>query len=242
MMQRFRPQLVPSIFFIISLAILLGLGSWQVKRLTWKNNLVEIVNSRIDTAPQSLPPQSTWKQLDVDQYIYRLAKARGTFDPKDEVHIFTKVLPGKGEYSGTGFWVIAPFYLKDGGVVLVNRGFVPEKFKQRRTRITPQGKQTITGIIKTSQGTNFFTPDTDFKRNIWFTRDIKAISEHLELKNSAPFMIALTNSSNASPLPQPRVIDVELSNKHLGYAVTWFGLALTLIGVFVVFSFKSRPE
>jgi len=248
-MTKFRPQLIPSIFFVTVLAILLALGTWQVKRMNWKNTLVETIGSRIGLAPAALPPLDTWKQLDLDKLIYRPVKARGKFDSKDEVHIFAQVSPGKGAYSGTGFWVIAPFYLDSGGVVLVNRGFVPEKFKQRSTRVFRQveGEQTIVGIIKANQGTNFFTPETDFKRNIWFTRDVKAISDHLELKNAAPFLIALTNGAQENPIPQPREINVVLSNNHLGYAMTWYGLALTLIGVFVVFSMRpaqsnSRPE
>ncbi len=229
---------------MVALAILLSLGTWQMQRLKWKNQLIETVSSRINQPAQPLPKLNTGKQFNLDEMIYRVVKARGTFDYKEEVHIFTQVNPGKAEYSGTGFWVIAPFYLKSGGVVLVNRGFVPEKFKQQRTRLKSQiaAEQTIEGIIKTSQGTNYFTPDTDYKRNIWFTRDIKAISEHLELKNAAPFLISLTKGDGVNLLPQPREVKIDLDNKHLGYAITWYGLALTLIGVFVVFSLKSRHE
>jgi len=243
-MTRFRPQLVPSIFFIIALAILLSLGAWQIKRMNWKNNLIETITSRVNQAPRPVPAMAAWKQLDLEDLNYRPVEARGTYDLTEEVHIFTQVAPGNARYSGTGFWVIAPFYLKRGGVVLVNRGFVPEKFKQPRTRNTARlaGEQTIAGIIKTNQGTNYFTPQTDFKRNIWFTRDAGLISEHLELKNAAPFFISLTRGAAATDLPQPREIKVSLPNNHLGYAITWFGLALTLIGVFVVFSFRTTPE
>jgi len=243
-MKRFRPQLVPGIFFIIALAILLSLGTWQVKRMNWKNNLIETITSRVNQSARSLPAMAIWKQLDLEDLNYRPVEARGTY-LKEEVHIFTQVAPGNA-YSGTGFWVIAPFYLERGGVVLVNRGFVPERFKQSRTRtrnaVRVLGEQTITGIIKTNQGTNYFTPQTDFKRNIWFTRDAGAIAEHLELKNAAPFFITLTKAPSTGDLPQPREIKVKLPNNHLGYAITWFGLALTLIGVFGVFSFRKSPE
>ena len=86
-MNRIHFQLVPSLFFIISLAILLALGTWQVKRFSWKTNLVEMINSRIDLPPQSLPPVETWKQLDLDNLNYRAVKASGRFNYKDEVHL-----------------------------------------------------------------------------------------------------------------------------------------------------------
>jgi len=243
-MNKVHFQLVPSIFFVIALAILVALGTWQVKRFSWKTNLVETINSSIDLPPQPLPPIDTWKQLDLDNINYRVVKASGRFNYKDEVHIFTQTPAGKATYSGAGYWVIVPFALDGGGAVLVNRGFIPEKYKQQRSRLKSQveGKQTITGFIKTDQGANYFTPETDFKNNIWYTRNIKAISEHLELENAAPFLIAQSGEFSKDRLPQPRQLNVNLVNRHLGYAITWYGLALTLIGVFVVFSFKSRQE
>lgn len=243
-MNRIHFQLIPSLFFVIALVILLALGTWQVKRFSWKTNLVETINSRIDLPAQPLPRPATWKKLDLDQLNYRAVKASGRFNYNDEVHIFTQAPAGKATYSGAGYWVIAPFLLDGGGTVLVNRGFVPEKFKPQRTRMESQteGRQTIVGVIKTDQGANYFTPETDFKNNIWYTRNIKAISEHLELENAAPFMIALSGDDDKGKLPQPRQLNINLENRHLGYAITWYGLALTLIGVFVVFSFKSRKE
>ena len=65
-MKSFRFQLVPGIFFICSLAILLGLGTWQVRRLNWKNNLIETIDSRISLPPGPLPKMSDWKQLDLE--------------------------------------------------------------------------------------------------------------------------------------------------------------------------------
>lgn len=243
-MKKFHFQRIPSLFFITALTILLSLGSWQVKRLNWKNNLIETINSRIHLPPQALPDPGIWRELNLEELNYRVVEARGKFDHREEVHIFTQVTPRKEKYGGTGFWVMVPFHLESGGVVLVNRGFVPEKFKQRHTRRHSEieGQQTIIGIIKTDQGTNYFTPESDYKNNIWFTRNIGAIVEHLELTNAAPFSIALKKSGTDKSLPQPREISVNLPNNHLGYAITWFGLALTLIGVFVAFSFKSRQK
>ena len=38
-------------------------------------------------------------------------------------------------------------------------------------------------------------------------------------------------------LPKPGKIDVQLPNNHFQYALTWFGLALSLAGVYVVWLF-----
>lgn len=243
-MKRFHFQLVPGIFFIVALTVLLSLGTWQLKRLAWKNDLVETITSRLSKPRQLLLPSAEWGSVDLAAINYQVVEAEGRFNQGDEVHLYAQVAQNKAKYSGTGYWIVAPFYLESGAVILVNKGFVPEKYKDPKARPWKPfaGIQKIIGIIKTDQGVNYFTPENDLPKNIWFTRNVAAISSHLKLKQAAPFMIALTKSLNSDALPQPREAKISIANNHKGYAITWFGLALTLIAVFFAFSLRSTQE
>ncbi len=243
-MSGFRLQLLPSVFFAIALAILLALGTWQIDRMSWKNKLIETIKSQAKLPPQALPPKSTWKQLDPAKLEYRTFEARGTFDLGNEIHLFTHTSPSKTKFGGAGYLLIVPFRLNAGGTVLVNRGFVPENLKDRETRLPFQltGEQKITGLVQLSQGVNYFTPKTNFKKNIWYTRDINAFAKYLNLPEVAPFIITITKNANDQALPLAREPKITLANNHLGYALTWYGLALALCVVFVVFSRKDPND
>ena len=51
---RFRPGAVPTLFALGAVAALCALGSWQVKRLHWKQELVAEWNARIDQPAAAL--------------------------------------------------------------------------------------------------------------------------------------------------------------------------------------------
>lgn len=241
-MKRFHFQLIPSIFFVVSLGILLALGTWQLKRLAWKNAMVETFGARLLLPPQLLPPTSSWQTANLEELNFRPVEAQGEFNSDQEIHLYTQISRKSAKRRGAGYWVITPFELDKGGVILVNTGFVPEQYKDVKTRPWQKvtGKHHIAGIIKTDQGKNYFTPEDDVANNVWFTRNVATINRHLQLKNAAPFMIALTRGLNEGGLPQPRVAKISLANNHMGYAITWYGLALMLAGVFFAFSWKRR--
>ena len=50
----FKPRLIPLVAFIMALSILMGLSSWQFKRLAWKKNLIEIRVSMFESDPKPL--------------------------------------------------------------------------------------------------------------------------------------------------------------------------------------------
>ena len=221
-------------------AVLMSLGFWQVQRLAWKNDLIETVTARPDLAPVPAPGPDLWKEFDFDYFDYRPVSLTGRF-LDDEVHVYTVLNKPRGQARGQGYWIMAPFRTDDGWTAIVNRGFVPEELKEvsdRPASAAGTDSVTVTGLVRRAGKANPFTPENDLERNIWFVRDPGAIgtSFGLDLGSVAPYSVDL--SARYTPeegLPQAGETLLTFPNNHLQYAVTWFGLAAALVGVFVAF-------
>ena len=235
-MHRLRPLLAPAVSTLFAVAILVGLGVWQLKRLAWKEALLARIESRATAAPQPLPPPGQWSGLRPDDYEFHHVAATGRFDNAKETLIL------RASDDGPGYHVITPLHLRGGGSVLVDRGFVPADLKDVRTRSAgePTGDVRVTGLMRTPEPRNLFTPNDDDARGEFFTRDPARIAAHDGLGDAAPFSIdADATMTNPGGWPKPVGANLDIPNNHFSYALTWFGLALGLVGVFIGYA-RSR--
>jgi surfeit locus 1 family protein len=140
------------------------------------------------------------------------------------------------DVSGQGYWVFAPARLAGGSVILVNRGFVPADRKNPASRAEgePHGSIDITGYLRWPEARGLFTPADDVTGNVWYVRDPKAMSDAHHWAVAAPFYIDQESPQPSGGVPKPGKLDVQLPNNHFQYALTWFGLALGLAGVYIV--------
>ncbi|MET3520684.1 SURF1 family protein [Mesorhizobium abyssinicae] len=212
-------------------AVLIGLGTWQVQRLHWKEGLLQTIDQRTHSAPRPLAELE--KQFvatgDVD---YTPVTVTGTFLHQGERHFFAT-------WEGaSGFDVFTPLQLDDGRFVLVNRGFVPYDLKDAAKR--PQGevagKVTIAGLARNPLAgkPSMMLPDNDVQKNIFYWKDRDAMAASAGLPAGAglvPFFIDADKTPNPGGLPVGGVTIIDLPNSHLQYAVTWYGLAAALAGV-----------
>jgi surfeit locus 1 family protein len=238
--QATRSLILPGVLSLFALAVLITLGTWQMQRLAWKENLILTVSARVKETPQLLPASAESLSLDMQREEYRPYIAEGRFLHQHEVQVYTVLSDAKGSFSGAGYWVLTPLQRNDGSIVIVNRGFVPLEKKEPASRreSQPEGQWRITGLLRTPEQTNFFTPANDPKRNAWYSRNPAEIGRAFDLKNVLPFMLDATGDYRAGQLPQPNETKVSFTNNHLGYALTWYGLACTLIGVFSAFAWQ----
>lgn len=233
-----RGLILPGLLSLFALAVLLFLGTWQLQRLAWKENLIAAVTSRVKETPQRLPAAAESLSLDLRNEEYRPYIATGRFLHQHEVQVYTSLSETKGVYSGAGYWVLTPFELEDGGIVIVNRGFVPQELKDPASRKEGQaeGAVRVTGLLRAPEQANYFTPPNDPAKGTWYRRDPAEIARAFDLKNAAPFMLDAKGEYLPNMLPQPNETRVTFTNNHLGYALTWYGLACTLVGVFAAFA------
>lgn len=235
--------ILPALLTAAAFAVLVALGSWQLQRLYWKNELVDRVTLRVASPAAPLPAQTDWAGLNLAEWEYRPVTLRGTFDHEREALVYTVLSEPKGREKGPGYLVLTPLHLNEGqGTVLVNRGFVPEPKRQPETRAEGQipGEVEVTGLLRGPEEGNPFTPEPDPERKLFFRRDAVEIAAAYGLKGVAPFTVDADARPNAGGLPQGGETRIAFPNRHLEYALTWYGLAAGLLGVFAAWAFGRR--
>ena len=215
-----------SVFFVFiaipGLLVLLSLGVWQTKRLAWKESLLENINYNLRSEPLFLP-----NSVKKSEHNYRMVKVKGALEPRS-IFILT---PVKG--SGAGFRVISPFKLVDGGKILLDRGVIKEKDK---SLLKTSGQQSlVTGYLSWPNETDYFTPEPNFTRNIWFSRDLEKMANFLETQ---PILVVLTEN-RLDPSIRMQDPTSDIPNNHLQYAITWFMMAILWFGMSVYFVYKK---
>jgi len=225
-----KPQIIPSVISLFVLVGLIQLGNWQMERLAWKEALIARVSERLDAPPEWVPNTRRWPELSSVQNAYKRVLFAGKFDYDKEIYWYA------GAYRGeTGVHVITPLQQLDGTYILVNRGFVPDRLKDPKTRAQGQleGHHNLSGLMRWPSQRGMFEPENDTKNNLWFVRDLDQIADYLGLE-VAPFFIELDADSGFEGGPIAGQTRVQFSNRHLEYAMTWYGLALTLVVIFIL--------
>jgi surfeit locus 1 family protein len=235
---RSHSYVLAAVLTALALAVLIGLGTWQIQRLHWKDDMVARVEARVSEPPSKLPPAEEWPQIDLATWEYRPVEAAGRFRHDLESRVYTLLSDAKGALEGPGYWIMTPLELADGtGTILVNRGFVPLEIGQPLDR--PEGEVVVRGLLRGPEDRNMFTPDDRPGERLFYARDAGAIGAGLGLAKVAPFTIDAVVTP-AGTLPQGGETRLVFPNRHLEYALTWYGLAGALAGVFIVFTLSRR--
>ncbi len=224
------PWLVAAIGLAV-LAVLVGLGTWQVQRLHWKQGLLASIAARTSAAPAPLAEVEARfaSEGDVD---YVPVTARGIFRHAAERHFFAT-------WQGrSGFYVYTPLELPDGSFVFVNRGFVPYELKDPalRPQGQVQGEITVTGLARDPLPgkPSWIVPDNEPDKNVFYWKDRDAMAASAGLPagaRMAPIFIDADDTPNPGGYPVGGVTLIDLPNNHLQYAVTGYGLAAALVAV-----------
>lgn len=235
-----RKLVAPAAAAVIGFAVLLNLGFWQMNRLAWKEDLIAKVTRATSDAPVPSPTPEEWRQLSPED-DYRRVFVQGTFLPGEAFYYIALPDP-KGPFGGPGVMVYSPFRSQDGWVLMVNRGFLPQDLPAdlRQKVLRPSaGPVRLTGLLRLDERPVWTTPAPDRDESLWFARDTASMAAFLgaDIGRLAPFSIDLEqNFTPADGLPQAGETIVTFKNDHLGYALTWFGLAATLLGVFLAYA------
>lgn len=234
-MLRFKPAFWPTVFAVPAIIVMLGLAVWQVQRMTWKEALIDRLHSRmaqpaIDAATVAADPPAA---------EYRKVRLVGTFLHDKELHLLARSLN-----RNVGLHIITPLRLENGGIVLFNRGWVPEQRKDpaRRAEGQIKGVVTVEGLVRLTEAgiKGWFVPENRPERNVWLTVDVAAmraaagVPDSPELK-ADQWWVAADAAPNPGGFPIGGQTRVNIPNDHLQYAITWFLLAVTLAVIYVVY-------
>jgi surfeit locus 1 family protein len=236
--------MLPGLLAALGVAVLVGLGFWQLERRVWKQDLIARAETRSQASVTPVPAESEWSTIGAERDEYRRVRVSGRFRHDREALVYTLLSEPKGRFRGPGYWVFTPLETATGGVVIVNRGFVPDERKSRAKRSEGEitGEVTVVGLLRMPEPAFWFTPAPDPARGIWYRRDPAGIAAAYGLTRVAPFVIDADATPNPGGLPQGGETLLSFPNNHLQYAVTWFGLAAALAGVFAVFAWNRLQE
>jgi surfeit locus 1 family protein len=217
-------KLAFGLVMLIGIGITVGLGLWQLDRRQWKLGLIERVAARVDQAPAAIPGPAAWPAVTAASDEYRHVRLSGRYlnDRETLVQAVTAL--------GGGFWVLTPLRTDQGFTVLVNRGFVPADRRDPATRQagTIAGATAVTGLLRISEPGGGFLRKNDPDAGRWYSRDVAAIAAARGLTDTAPFFVDADAAANDGGWPRGGMTVLQFRNSHLGYALTWFGLAVML--------------
>ncbi|GAC1552403.1 MAG: SURF1 family protein [Collimonas sp.] len=208
-----------------------ALGTWQLKRLQWKLDLIERVEHRVHAPAVAAPGPERWQQINADADEYRRVRLTGTF-----LYALTARVQAVTEL-GSGFWLLTPLRSADGSVVLVNRGFIPARENDHHDT-TDSGGAVVTGLLRMSEPGGGFLRHNDPAADRWFSRDVQAIAAARGLRQTAPYfvdadatgVIKAGATPNGQQYPIGGLTVIAFHNNHLVYALTWYALALMVAG------------
>ncbi len=209
-------------------AILMSLGIWQVRRLTWKEGVIAAIEARIGDEPV---PLSGMTSPDPDDDLYRPVTVAGRTTGEEIL-----VLSGQREL-GPGFRVIAVFEAEDGRRILLDRGFIPES---GRAIPRPGVQLSVTGNLLWPDDADRFTPPPDEKTGLWFARDVAAMSK--SVKTLPVLVVVRTEEGNAQGIVPVPVDTSHIPNDHRNYAITWFSLAAVWAGMTAFLLWRIRQR
>ena len=208
----------------IALAILCGLGAWQVQRLHWKQGVL----ARIDKL-KSAPALPLVQVLTAQAKPEDLAWTRVSVDCGD---VASPPLPlVYGVRDGDVVWrAQAPCAILAGpyDMVLVDRGLVPSLTGQ----IAPPARafdapRRVVGVL------------TPIKQ---LGGDRAQVLARFPGRKPAPLVLMAESETPAPAGITPAPLPAEISNRHLEYALTWFGLAVTLLFIYAAMLWRRlRP-
>ncbi|XP_035791602.1 SURF1-like protein [Anopheles albimanus] len=207
-----------------------GLGCWQVYRKQWKEELIRELERKIHMDPVPIPDDLS----DLDGMEYETVRIRGEFLHDQELHLGPRgcLQHGDSQTAGglfsqreasIGYLVITPFKLEGReDKILVNRGWVPKRYLDPRTRPEGQigGVVELNAVVRLPEARPQFSPQQ--RGAIFLYRDVPKMAS---LCGTEPYFVDATAASTVPGGPVGGQTRVTLRNEHLSYIITWFSLS-----------------
>lgn len=220
---------------LIALAILVALGVWQLHRLAWKQALLANIAAAEASPAKPLEPVLDALAVGHNVDFTRVKVVCRGLARAPAVELYAL----KGGQIGSRLISSCPVLTALYRSILVDRGFIPDTVTNRPLPDPQAGDPVeIVGVLRMPERGNFMTPPNTAKR--WYLHNAAAMGKALNTEQPvAPvFLMAETSSNPELKALEPVPFPVDIPNRHLEYALTWFGLAGALAGVYGAAVFK----
>jgi len=208
---------------LLGVCVLVALGTWQLQRLAWKEDLITRIEqqSAVETAPLSREDLK-------GQNEFKTGTLRGRFLPDKDIRLIPRTYDGE-----PGAHILTPFITNEGATLLVNRGWVGVDKSAAPPPALQQDSLEISGMVRHLPRPNMFTPVNDPANDIWYRADLQEIMAAKNLETLAPVLF-YQSCEDARRAPDPCGLALNISNDHRQYALFWFAMAGVLIAVYAV--------
>ena len=211
----------------ICFVFLNGLGVWQLYRLHWKEGLIAAM-----AHSEALPPVPVMDLLRTAKPDWRSARLPDCAVRGDRlIHMHS-------EMNGTpGYRVLTICPLPDGAM-LTDLGFTTDKAAAPTTVLTPVGR------LRPFEKSTAFTPVNRPGDGDWYWRSAAEMGKALGAPVRGDYFLVLDLAASKAHMPGlvQGPLTAPLRNRHFEYALTWFGLAWALIGVFASFVYQRARQ
>jgi surfeit locus 1 family protein len=235
-MFRLRPLLWPTLVSLPILVLCLGLGSWQMERREWKRDILDRIAANQSAVPIDL---DALLKADPLRREYGKVSVTGTLLNDKEFH-----LAARSRKDEVGIQIVTPLLTDRGQIVLFDRGWVPSAKKEAASR--PQsllaGPVQLVGVVRRAQVQRQFAPDNVPDKNVWFHVDVPLMRR---MAGGTPdpvldtFFLEADATPNPGGLPLGGQTWLAIPNDHLQYAITWFLIGLSLVGVYLGYHWEN---
>ena len=228
-----RSLLLPTLLVGLGVLLLLGLGTWQVYRLHWKEGILADIAAAESHPPTPLTEHpSAWGRVAVTGRFRYDEAVRFSLDVRDTT-----------TGSVMGHYQLVPLERDGAPTLLVNRGWIPET---PGTQVDePAGPVTVTGYIRQGDKPAWFSPADDVAGRQFYVLDPPAIAKAIGIGPVEPFaLVVLGNTLSPGPeghYPEPAADFPRPPNNHLSYAITWYSLAIVLVVMFII-RIRAKPD
>jgi len=216
-----------------ALTLLIGLGVWQLQRLEWKQAIIAERTARgeMPAIVISQVPDDGWQALE-----HRRVVLRGRYLHDREMLIWNRVRHGQ-----SGFDLITPIVLESGGSVLAHRGWVPRTWLEGGVvRRRPIGSIHLNGVVRGGGRATPWVPNNNPEKGEWFFADLAEMARTAGIADAKPYLVRVAPDADEPGYPKSVYANRKIRNKHLEYAMTWFGLAGTLVVIYVAYHWRQR--
>lgn len=222
-----KKYIFPAVLGIVGCAILINLGLWQLRRLAWKEAMLAEISAQINDAPVELPALPE----DPESLKYLPVIAPGATTGEEVL-----MLTGR-QGVGAGYEVISAFETGDGRRILVDRGFLQEVDRYQDRPAVPL---VVRGNLHWPNETDSYTPAPDLEAGVWYARDVPMMAAHLKTE---PILLVASAVEGDLQSIEPNPITITgIKNDHMGYAITWFLLAIVWAGMTLLFTWRITRQ
>ena len=228
---RFAPRLVPTLAAFLAIALTVSLGRWQTNRTQEKEARQALLEARI----QEMPVRLTGSVDASEPLLFRKVRATGRWLVAGQIFVDNQIREGRA-----GFHVVTPLQIEGSGAfVLVNRGWIARSADYPRAPEVPvpAGIVMVSGIATVPPARVLeLSPDT-VAGNVWQNLSIEKYRTQTRL--AVLPVVVLADAPAAGLVVVTETPDAGVA-KHREYALTWFALASTVAGLWLVFAFRRK--